>query len=193
MKKFWRISVLTLASVLSACSSLERVGAPQSAVSSTTDLQRNGRFAVLVYDKTQDKNIDSVQGNFEWLSAGERVVLDLSSPLGQVLARVNVQPGLSRLTRSNGEVLEASSPDALVREVIGRQFPVSGLQYWIRGQAMPGVALETPEYDAQQRLVKFVQAGWVVTAQDYDGMGPKRFHLLNNQTMERITIRIVMN
>ncbi len=193
MKKFWRISVLTLASVLSACSSLERVGAPQSEVSSTTDLQRNGRFAVLVYDKTQDKNIDSVQGNFEWLSAGERVVLDLSSPLGQVLARINVQPGLSQLTRSNGEVLEASSPDALVREVIGRQFPVSGLQYWIRGQAMPGVALETPEYDAQQRLVKFVQAGWVVTAQDYDGMGPKRFHLLNNQTMERITIRIVMN
>lgn len=119
--------------------------------------------------------------------------MDLSSPLGQVLARVNVQAGFSKLTRSNGEVLEASSPDALVQEVIGREFPVSGLQYWIRGQAMPDVALESPEYDAQQRLVKFTQAGWVVTAQDYDGMGPKRFHLLNNQTMERITIRIIMN
>lgn len=193
MKKFWRISVLALVSVLSACSSLERVNEPQTSLSSATDLQRNGRFAVLVYDKTQDKNIDSVQGSFEWLSAGEKVVLDLSSPLGQVLARVTVQPGLSQLTRSNGEMLEAASPDALVREVIGRQFPVSGLQYWIRGQAMPGVALESPEYDAQQRLVKFTQAGWVVTAQDYDGMGPKRFHLLNNQTMERITIRIVIN
>ncbi|NOL51950.1 outer membrane lipoprotein LolB [Pelistega suis] len=193
MKKFWRISVLTLVSMLGACTSLERINDDQVSQSSAIELQRTGRFAVLVYDKTQDKNIDSVQGNFEWLSAGERVVLDLSSPLGQVLARVNVQPGLSQLIRSNGEVLEASSPDALVREVIGRQFPVSGLQYWIRGQAMPGVALETPEYDAQQRLVKFVQAGWVVTAQDYDGMGPKRFHLLNNQTMERITIRIVMN
>ena len=65
MKKFWRISVLALVSVLSACSSLERVNEPQTSLSSATDLQRNGRFAVLVYDKTQDKNIDSVQGNFE--------------------------------------------------------------------------------------------------------------------------------
>lgn len=193
MKKIWRISVLTLVSVLSACTSLERISDSPASQSSATELQRNGRFAVLVYDKTQDKNIDSVQGNFEWLSAGESIVLDLSSPLGQVLARVNVQAGFSKLTRSNGEVLEASSPDALVQEVIGREFPVSGLQYWIRGQAMPDVALESPEYDAQQRLVKFTQAGWVVTAQDYDGMGPKRFHLLNNQTMERITIRIIMN
>lgn len=193
MKKLWRISVLTLLSVLSACTPLERISDSQVSQSAVTELQRNGRFAVLVYDKTQDKNIDSIQGNFEWRSAGEQVVVDLSSPLGQVLARVNVQPGFSKITRSNGEVLEASNPDVLVQEVIGRQFPVSGLQYWIRGQAMPGVALESPEYDAQQRLVKFTQAGWVVTAQDYDRVGPKRFHLLNNQTMERITIRIVMN
>ncbi len=193
MKKIWRASLLASAVILSACSSLEKVATQHEVVNSDIELQRNGRFAVLVYDKAQDKNTDSIQGNFDWLSKGPRVVLDLSSPLGQVLARVEVQPGLSRLTRSNGEVLEAANPDELVREVIGRQFPVSGLQYWIRGQALPGVAVENAEYDEQKRLVKFTQVAWTVTAQDYDSFGPKRFHLLNNQTTERITIRIVMD
>lgn len=193
MKKMWRAGLLVSAVMLSACGSLEKVSVPREVANSAVELQRNGRFAVLVYDKTQDKNTDSIQGNFDWLSKGERVVLDLSSPLGQVLARVTVQPELSRLTRANGEVLEASNPDDLVREVIGRQFPVSGLQYWIRGQALPGVAVEKAEYDEQKRLLKFTQATWTVTAQDYDSFGPKRFHLLNNQTTERITIRIVMD
>lgn len=193
MRKFWQVSVLALASLLSACSSLEKMNHQSVTSNSSIDLQRTGRFAVLVYDKTQERNIDSIQGNFDWLSTAEQLTLDLSGPLGQVLARVTVQPGLSQLTRSNGEILEASNPDALVREVIGRQFPVSGLQYWIRGRAMPNVVLDNAEYDEQKRLTRFRQAGWIVKVQDYDEFGPKRFHLLNNQTMERITIRIVMN
>lgn len=191
--KFWRYAVIVASALLSACSSLAPVSKDHTVVSANDVLQRNGRFAVLVVDKTQDKNSDSVQGNFSWTSKGQNVLLDLSSPLGQILARVEVTANGARLTRSNGEVLEAWSPDELIEEVLGRQFPVSGLRYWIRGQAMPDFPLEQAEYDEQQRLTQFQQAGWKVTLQEYDTHGPKRFHLLNNQTTERITIRIVIN
>lgn len=191
--KYLRYIVIAVSALLSACSSLSPVREGGAVTVSADSLQRNGRFAVLVQDKTQDKNSDSVQGNFSWLSKGDDVVLDLSSPLGQILARIEVNAHGAVLTRSNGEVLEAWSPDALIEEVLGRQFPVSGLRYWIRGQAMPETPLEQAEYDGKQRLIKFRQAGWVVTLQNYDAIGPRRFHLLNNQTTERITIRIVVN
>lgn len=191
--KFWRYAVIVVSVLLSACSSLSPVSKDHVLVSASDVLQRNGRFAVLVVDKTQDKNSDSVQGNFSWVSKGQHVLLDLSSPLGQILARVEVTASGTRLTRSNGDVLEAWSPDELIEEVLGRQFPVSGLRYWIRGQAMPNFPLEQAKYDGQQRLTQFQQAGWRVTLQEYDAHGPKRFHLLNNQTTDRVTIRIVIN
>lgn len=193
MKQWWRYIVVMMVTILSACSSLNtQVEQSRTTLSATTQMHRMGRFAVLVFDKTEGKNKDSVQGNFDWVSHREKVTLDLSSPLGQVLARVEVQPGFSRLLKSNGEVFEAESPDVLVQDVLGREFPVSGLQYWIHGLEIPGVPLKNAEYDQQKRLTKFTQAGWTVIAQDYDQYGPKRFQLLNNQVTERISIRIIM-
>lgn len=194
MKRWWRSIALVSVAVLSACSSLDtqRASDNADAVEISKQLHRVGRFAVLVYDKTEERNKDSVQGNFDWSSVGKQITLDLSSPLGQVLARVEVHPGLSRLTRANGEVFEASNPDVLIQEVIGRTFPVSGLRYWIYGRPIPGLSLESAEYDEQQRLTKFSQAGWNVVAQNYDQQGPRRFQLTNNQATERINIRIVM-
>lgn len=194
MKKWWHYAVLVVMMVLSACSSLENrtKAGGEGAASISSQLHREGRFSVLVYDKSEERNTDSVQGGFDWQSTGQHVVLDLSNPLGQVLARIEVRSGFSRLTRANGEVFEAEHPDMLIQEVIGRVFPVSGLQYWIHGKPMPDLTLEAAEYDGQHRLTKFTQAGWTVTAQNYDAEGPKRFQLVNQQAVERITIRIVM-
>lgn len=192
MKKYLRYVVLLLTVVISACSSLDTRQTGGDVSASSTQLHRVGRFAVLVFDKTQDRNTDSIQGNFDWMSSRQQVVLDLSSPLGQILARVEVYPGMSRLTRANGEVFEAETADVLIQDVIGREFPVSGLQYWIHGKTIPGVAVNNAEYDSQHRLIRFTQAGWTVVAQHYDQYGPKKFQLLNNQATERISIRIVM-
>ncbi len=186
------MSVLTVAT-LAACSSL----APQqpsqgTGVNAQNAIQRTGKFALLVFDKTQDKNTDSVQGNFLWNGVGENVVLDLSSPLGQTLARVEVLPGYSKLTRSSGEVFEAPNPDALVAQVIGQEIPVSGLRYWIKGQKIPNQPLIEESHDNAGKLTSFKQAGWDVTMSDYDSIGPTKFNLIRNQTTERIKIRLIV-
>lgn len=193
MKQWWRYITLIFVLMLSACSSLDTPKLEGTGVASDTmKLQRTGRFAVLVYDKTEEKNIDSVQGNFDWTSWGNHVLLDLRSPLGQVLARIEVQPRFSQLIRANGDIFEAESPDALIQRVIGRVFPVSGLQYWVYGRPMPGIVVDNAEYDEQHRLIKFTQAGWAIMVQNYDQWGPKRFQLTHRQVTERITVRIVM-
>jgi len=56
--KFWRYAVVVASALLSACSSLAPVSKNHAVVSANDVLQRNGRFAVLVVDKTQDKNSD---------------------------------------------------------------------------------------------------------------------------------------
>ena len=190
VKRFTKAAILAVVAGLAACTTPKPLIEPDPNLSQEQQLLRDGRFALLVFDRAIDRNTDSVQGNFRWLSQRERVTLDLSSPLGQVLARVEVMPGYASMTRSNGEYLEASNPDALVAQVLGSPIPVSGLQYWIHGRAMPNYSLEQPEYDEQQRLTRFQQAGWRVTASEYDAFGPRRLALVRQESNQRISVRI---
>lgn len=191
MKKLAKLMVLAAVMGLAACTTTTDSNLQADPRLGQEDqLLRDGRFALLVFDRALDRNTDSVQGNFRWLSQYEKVTLDLSSPLGQVLARVEVVPGYASMTRSNGEYLEASNPDALVAQVLGSPIPVTGLKYWIYGKPMPNYSLESAEYDEQQRLTRFLQAGWRVTASEYDARGPKRLALVRTESNQRISVRI---
>lgn len=178
---------------LAACSSgTLRQPDQDSRANAQSAVHRTGKFALLVFDKTQDKNTDSVQGNFVWNGIGDHVVLDLSSPLGQTLARVEALPQYAALTRDSGEVYEAPDADALVAQVIGQEIPVSGLRYWIKGQNIPNQAIAEERRDSAGRLSAFKQAGWDVTLSDYDAIGPTKLVLVRNQAAERIKIRLIV-
>ena len=190
IKRLTRVAVLAVIAALAACSTPKPLIDADPSLSHEQQLLRDGRFALLVFDRALERNTDSVQGNFRWLSQQERITLDLSSPLGQVLARVEVRPGHASMTRANGEYLEASNPDELVTYVLGNPIPVSGLQYWIHGRAMPTYSIERAEYDEAKRLTRFQQAGWQVTLSDYDAQGPKRLALIRQVSNQRINVRI---
>lgn len=185
-----KIAVMAIVSSLAACTTQAPLLQADPNLSQHEQLLRDGRFALLVYDRALERNTDSVQGSFRWLAQYQQVTLDLSSPLGQVLARVEMRPGHASMTRANGEYIEATDPDALVASVLGSPIPVNGLKYWIYGQAMPDYSLEQPEYDAQKRLTRFQQAGWRVSAEEYDRYGPKRLSLVRTQSNQRISVRI---
>lgn len=190
MKRLAKFAMVAVVASLAACSTPSPTIHADPSLGQDEQLLRDGRFALLVYDRAIERNTDSVQGNFRWLSQGQRITLDLSSPLGQVLARVEVGPGHASMTRSNGEYLEATNPDALVAQVLGNPIPVNGLQYWIHGKAMPNYSLEQAERDEQQRLVRFQQAGWRVSLEAYDAHGPKRLSLVRQESNQRISVRI---
>lgn len=186
LKKLLSLLSLAVLVFLSACSVTPTVDKEQ-----LTEETRVGRFAVLAFDKREGVNKDAVQGGFVWRDFGTNLELDLTNPLGNTLARVEVSDFQSVLINSAGQRLVAPSPDDLVaRALDGRPLPVSGIRYWVRGELMPTATATAVERDNQGRLLSAEQNGWQITLSEYDVKGPTRLHLLRNETAERITVRL---
>ena len=68
----------------------------------------------------------------------------------------------------DGQNWTASDADALLEQSLGVRLPVNGLRYWVRGLPEPGAApvLET---DAEGRLTRLEQNGWII---DYSAYTP---------------------
>jgi len=151
---------------------------------------RTGRFAVTV--AYRDGRQDAVQGGFAWHDTGSKLVLDLANPLGSVLARVQVSPGMAVMTRSNGDTESAADADGLVAKVLGSPIPVSGLRDWLRGQtgAAPVSGLRKNEGG---QPIEFRQAGWQVALSRYDNLGPRLLRLSRGEADRDISVRLVVD
>ena len=180
---------LSSVALMSACTLTPKVDSDQ-----LTEETRVGRFAVLSYDKRDNVNKDAVQGGFVWRDLGRTLDIDLTNPLGNTLARVEVSDFQSVLINSSGQRLVAVSPDDLMARVLdGRPLPVSGLRYWVRGELMPTIQAQNIERDEQGRLLSAYQHGWQVNLSAYDAKGPTRLHLIRNEAVERITVRLTID
>lgn len=189
LRRFFAPLFLLSFVLLSACTLTPTVEQGQ-----ITEETRVGRFAVLAFDKRENINKDAVQGGFVWRDFGTYLTLDLTNPLGNTLARVEVNDFQSVLINSSGQRLVAPSPDDLVARVLdGRPLPVSGIRYWVRGELMPSTPAEAITRDEQGRLLTAFQNGWQVALSNYDAKGPTRLHLVRNEPAERITVRLTVD
>jgi outer membrane lipoprotein LolB len=183
----WRAWVcLAIFTVLAGCATPQRIGVD----STGSAFDRTGRFAInVVYF---DGRRDAVQGGFAWHDAGANLQLDLSNPLGNTLARVQVEPGLATLIRNNGEREQAPHPDALVERVLGSPIPVGGLRSWLRGGTDRG-AVSDLQKDADGRVAAFIQDGWRVQLSRYDALGPQLLQLNRNDSSRTVSVRLVVD
>ncbi len=156
-----------------------------------TDLVRHGRFAL----KSEEFGSapEAVQGGFDWRDTGSILTLDLTNPLGSIMARVEVSRSGSILTRANGEVIRAGTPDALLQTVLGQAMPVQGLRDWLRTQRVPGQALTVQERDEQGRIVTFIQNDWVVRLSRFDEQGPRMLVMTRQEGSKNISLRLVVD
>jgi outer membrane lipoprotein LolB len=168
-----RVAAASLVLLLGACATFER---PQS-----TDLTRSGRFALTAaWGEGDAARRESSNGRFT-LHAGKGVqVLDLASPLGTTLARVQLDASGAILTTpaGGGGVREMRSADveSLTQEVLGFRLPVGGLADWIQGRPAPAPAPEAIEGDPR-RPEAFVQNAWRIRIAERDEAGPRRLLL----------------
>ena len=170
-----------LASLLAACATPQRIGGQGPA------FERQGRFAVNLQPAGAAPY--AAQGGFSWRDDGRVLRLELVSPLGSVLARIRVAPGLSELERADGSRESAPTPDDLLALVWGHPMPVSGLRHWMRGEAAPGIVVDA-QRDDQDRLASMRQDGWEVRLSAYDDQGPGRVRLsrLDDQGQWRLQL-----
>jgi outer membrane lipoprotein LolB len=122
-----------------------------------------GRMTVHV-DATRTADARNVTATFDLQGNPQQGRLDLSTPLGTVLARARWAPGRVALVTSQGETQFASLDD-LTREVLGESLPVAALFDWLRGRPWPG-APSTPNAAPEER--GFRQLGWVVSLARFD-------------------------
>lgn len=111
---------------------------------------------------------DGWHANFQWDQQGPAYRIDLIGPLGQ--GRVVVQGDAEKVSiqTQDGQNWTASDADALLEQSLGVRLPVNGLRYWVRGLPEPG-ATPVLETDAEGRLTRLEQNGWII---DYSAYTP---------------------
>lgn len=111
-------------------------------------------------------------GNLSWRQRGQEFDVRLSGPMGAGGFRARGEPGLVRI-HTEDETYYTNDPEGLVEEIVGWQFPLTGLRYWAIGLPAPGLPA-TLSVDDDGLLVGLEQAGWRLAYPEYqDTEGPE--------------------
>jgi outer membrane lipoprotein LolB len=152
-----RATALLVALASAACASVPDAPAPLAGET------LSGRLAVLV-DGIDGAAPRAVNAGFELQGDPHAGRLDLSTPLGGMLARARWAPGIVVLATPQGERRFADL-DALTASVLGESLPVAAMFDWLRGRPWPGAASSVTRPPADRG---FAQLGWVVNLERFD-------------------------
>lgn len=164
-----RIAALALALAVAACATR---GLPPRA---TEAFDLSGRVSATGHDGR------AFSSALRWQHAPERDEIWLLTPLGQALAHIVSSDEGATVTGADRRQYQGADVEALTRQALGWELPLTRLQYWVRGEPAPGSPPENPERDAAGRYAAFEQAGWRIALERYSpdqhGGLPRRLEL----------------
>jgi len=140
------VAALLLASALAGCAHLDK--APPAA---TDEARLSGRISVTVAGDVHNRGTGGA-ASFELFGGPEAGRLELTSPLGALVARASWQPGLVTLKTTSDE-RRFDDLDALTRELLGEPVPVAALFDWLKARPWPAAP-------HQKTAGGFEQLGW---------------------------------
>lgn len=103
----------------------------------------------------------SGSARLHWTQQQDRYQIQLSGPLGQGAIRINGTANNVDLLKNGKIIAHANSAEALIKQQLGWQLPISLLYYWIQGIPAPDIAIDSQQYTEQQ-LVRLSQQEWSV-------------------------------
>lgn len=100
---------------------------------------------------------------FNWEQKKGNYVISLYGPFGR--GATYLRRTTKGVTLENAEHGYVGAPDAesLMRDVLGWQVPITGLQYWVRGLADPSAEITSERFDDEGFRTHLEQQGWSVT------------------------------
>ena len=149
-------AAIAAAAILSGCA------APVPAPEPVGGDVLSGRLSVQV-EAAAAAPARALSAAFELRGDPVRGRLDLSTPLGSVLAQARWSPQRVILKTPRGET-EFTDLDALTREALGESLPVAALFDWLQGRPWPGAPSRTGKPPGRD----FEQLGWTVDLTRYD-------------------------
>jgi len=137
---------------------------------------------------------EGVAAHFTWAHAPSSDRFDVSTPMGQIVARLSGDPSGVRIERPGEAPVAYPDWGALTREVFGVAIPVDGLASWIQAQPVAGPAFDL-ERDAAGRPLVLRQQGWEIVyayADAASSANPSRLVMRYPDT-EPIEVRIAVD
>ncbi|MDI4635161.1 outer membrane lipoprotein LolB [Pelomonas sp. V22] len=145
-----RLIAAALAAALVGCASIDDKPPPLPAQADA--LQFSGKLSVKVTGRDQGGS-----GSFDLQGTPRAGQLELSSPLGQLIARARWD-GQSVLLQTPKEQRRYPDLDSLTQDLLGEAIPVAALFDWLRGRPWPDAPSQALEGDTKG----FRQLGWTV-------------------------------
>jgi outer membrane lipoprotein LolB len=97
------------------------------------------------------------------------------------------------LTLSDGKMIAAASPEALLIKTFNLKFPISALRDWLRGLPYQGAPYQTIEIDGQGRLKYLEQQEWKIDYQRYETYGQQQMPSKIFISHPELSVRLVVN
>ncbi|RZJ03580.1 MAG: outer membrane lipoprotein LolB [Rubrivivax sp.] len=123
-----RLAILALALAFAGCAQV-----PKQAPTNEPGL--SGRLSVSIAGDVHHRGTGGA-ASFELFGGPVAGRLELTSPLGSLVARASWQPGVALLVTPDGE-RRFDDLDALTREMLGEPVPVAALFDWLKAQPWP--------------------------------------------------------
>ena len=153
------LSVLCAGALAAALAGCAAIGEPRP----PGDDALEGRLSVRVEGTTVEPE-RSLSAAFELRGDAQSGSLNLSTPMGTILAQARWTPQQALLITPQGQTLYADMP-ALTRGLLGEDLPLVALFDWLRGRPWPG-AQSQPTSAPEE--AGFLQLGWQVTLARFD-------------------------
>jgi outer membrane lipoprotein LolB len=179
--RIWLAALLALA--LAACAT---PSAPPERVYS-------GRFSATATDGGRQNN--SVSGRFTVEVRGNRQLIELATPVGTTVARIEIEPGRAQATGPQMQTVTGPNADELVERLLGWRLPVTGMADWLEGRPEPSRAARTRM--SGERISEIEQDGWTIRIDEYSAATnkPRRLSLERPMTGREpaVSVRLIVD
>ncbi len=135
---------------------------------------------------------DRHSGNFVWRQQREKFAIEVWGPLGQGRVHLRGDDTTLALLDAEGAVVRQGPSEAVMRAELGWHLPIAVMTAWVIGETAPEFPVEAADYDAQDRLESFEQAGWRIEFARFRDQGdrwlPGRIDVTRTDTRIRLVI-----
>jgi outer membrane lipoprotein LolB len=119
--------------------------------------------------------------------------IKLMGPFSQGGIHLDGTPEQVVLTLSDGEMVAAATPEALLTRTFNLKFPISALRDWVRGLPYEGTPYQTADIDNQGRLIRLEQQEWLIEYQRYESYGQRQMPAKIFISNPEFSLRLVVN
>jgi outer membrane lipoprotein LolB len=179
-------AIALVVALTAGCASVSQSPPPAPISSVDAPFSIGGRISARRGDK-------GVAGGFTWTHGANRDAIDLATPLGQTLARLEGSDGGVTVHLQDGRTETAPTWRELTERAFGVTIPVEGLSAWVRGVPREGAPFRF-ERDGSGRVSLLRQDGWEVVYAYADDVAQRPFRVsLSYPGAEPVEVRVVVD